>query len=201
VNFVLQDENQQRWQVSVDQYGNLMETQVAQGPVSLIVLQAVNQSNWQLVVSTAGAVSPVAYPDRRARGAGWVIVTTPDQVFQYRLAVLIPPSGIPQLTTTLDPSWSAGTPRGALLQTNDAYPPFLQPGGIGTATFPQQQIGEKLGMWVASCGHFFNSWRVISQAFLGIYSAYISCPVCGFVQRIVTPQSLIHTDAFFIIIA
>jgi hypothetical protein len=117
------------------------------------------------------------------------------------LSILIPPTGIPQLATMLDPSWSAGTPRGTLLQPNDSYPPFLQPGGPGTATFPQQQIGEKLGMWAASCGHFFNSWMVLSRAYLGIFSAYICCPQCGFVQRIVTPQSLIHTDAFFIIIA
>lgn len=199
-NFVLQDANRVLWQTSVDPYGNLIQTQVARGPVSVIVLEALDRSLWRLVVSTAGVLSPVPYTVLGARGASWVLLTTGDQVFQYRLSVLIPPNSVPRLVTQLDPSWPAGTPRGELLQPNDAYPPFLQPGGPGTATFPQQPIGEKLGMWTASCGHFFNHWMVLNRAYLGVFSAYICCPICNFVQRTVTPQELIYTDAFFIII-
>ena len=199
-NFILQDTNGSYWQTSVDFAGNLIETEVSSGPVSLIVLQALNQSLWQLVVSVFGVISPVAYNLAGATGASHVLILTADQAYQYQLSVSIPPDNGPQLQTLLDPSWEAGTPKGALLQPNDAYPPFQQPGGTGAATFPQQQIGEKLGMFTAGCGHFFNNWMVLNRAFLGQFSAYICCPICGYVQNIVTPQSLIYTDAFYIII-
>lgn len=199
-NFILQDSDQAFWHTSVDHDGNLIQVQVSMGPVSQIVLQALNQTLWELVVTTYGVLMPMPFRVAGARGASHVLLTTTDQVFQYQLSVVIPPSNIPQFQTLLDPSWSAGTPRGELLQPNDAYPPFEQPGGTGTATRPQQHIGEKLGTFTAGCGHFFNNWMVLNRAFLGEFSAYICCPICGFVQNIVTPQSLIYTDAFYIII-
>lgn len=199
-NFILPDANGVLWQTSVDAFGNLIQIQVARGPVSVIVLEALNRSLWQLTVSVIGVLSPVPFTVPGAKGASHVLLTTNDHVFQYQLSVLIPPSNIPQLATTLDPSWPAGTGQGELLEPNDAYPLFLQPAGPGTATYPQQPIGEKLGMFTASCGHFFNNWMVLNRAYLGIFSAYICCPICGFVQRILTPQNLIYTDAFYIIV-
>lgn len=199
-NFVLQDANHNYWQTSVDPAGNLLQTQLPFGPVSLIVLQATNTTLWQLVVSTSGIVTPVAYHRLGASGASYVLLLTDDQVYQYRLSIGFDPNSNPQLVTMLDPSWSAGVGRGELFQPNDAYPVFEQPSGPGTVTYPQQQIGEKLGTFTAGCGHFFNNWMVLNRAFLGVFSAYICCPVCGFVQNIVTPQKLIYTDAFYIII-
>jgi hypothetical protein len=77
---------------------------------------------------------------------------------------------------------------------------WSQPGGPGTIVYPQQQIGEQIGLWVEGCAHWFNSWDVRENAwnppsFIFAYvvpSAFVLCPLCGYVQRIITPFDLIQ---------
>jgi len=84
------------------------------------------------------------------------------------------------------------------------YPPFTQPGGIGTATIPQQgqappdnslqppgPRNELTGQFIAGCGHSFSSWLIKSQGIGGVTSAIVCCPYCEWVQNIYTPYSLI----------
>lgn len=91
---------------------------------------------------------------------------------------------------------------GQLLIGDGAYPIPLQPGGPGTPiTSPLQTDGEKLGLWVAGCQHWFNHWDVHSSQIGGVQTALICCPICLYVQRLISPYSAIHTDQNMIIFA
>ena len=91
---------------------------------------------------------------------------------------------------------------GQIFKPDDAYPTFAQPGGIGTPTFPQQQVGELIGMWFAGCGHSFNHWMILCISLGCGQSALIECPICSYIQRIITPYSLIQdNEANYIIVA
>ena len=194
-NFNLKDSTGQFWGFSVDASGNIQSATVPVGPLSVIVLQGPSDQAFQLVTSTGGVLSGSGLSDPKIVGATHVLMVDPTGAFQYQLTV----DSHGQPHTALDQSWQPGTPVGELYPTQ-YYPTFSQPGGPGTPTFPQQDIGEKLGTFTAGCGHWFNNWWVPNSAFLGVPSAYIACPLCGYVQQIVTPQSLIYTDPFYIIV-
>jgi hypothetical protein len=84
---------------------------------------------------------------------------------------------------------------GGLFPPDKEYPAAKQPGGPGTiVTDPIQSDGEKIGLFVAGCGHFFNSWMIQKIAVSGTASAVIGCPVCGYCQRIITPYDLINDN-------
>jgi hypothetical protein len=73
------------------------------------------------------------------------------------------------------------------------YPSAVQPGGIGTpVTMPAQSLGEKNGKFFPGCGHSIMSWEILSHPVGGIRSAIICCPLCRYVQRIITPYEAIH---------
>src|ERR1700690_4054612 len=72
-------------------------------------------------------------------------------------------------------------------------PPFTQPGGPGTATFPQQTSAELTAQWVASCGHAFQCWLVASCSINGVQTAVIQCPYCSYVQQLISPYDAIYT--------
>jgi len=89
---------------------------------------------------------------------------------------------------------------GQLYRNDGTTPQALQPGGIGTpVTMPAQTDGEKLGLWVFGCGHFFINIDVFSVSIGGVPSALLCCPVCLYIQRIVTPFTDIYNDANFIL--
>ena len=69
-------------------------------------------------------------------------------------------------------------------------PPFSQPGGIGTPTFPQQAENERQGMFFPGCGHSIMEYDVRCGKVDGqpsAPSAIVCCPLCGYVQDIITP--------------
>jgi hypothetical protein len=72
-------------------------------------------------------------------------------------------------------------------------PPFTQPGGIGTQTFPQQTSGELVGRWTSGCGHSFEAWLVASCQIADIQTAVVQCPVCSYVQQLISPYAAIYT--------
>lgn len=74
---------------------------------------------------------------------------------------------------------------------------WTQPGGPGTTVFPQQQPAEKVAMFVLGCGHWVNSFEVRIMAYQPPSqpldkAAYVLCPLCGFVNRIIYPSSLLY---------
>jgi hypothetical protein len=71
------------------------------------------------------------------------------------------------------------------------YEPYqpkpYQPGGIGTPVLdPVQQVDEKTGMFVAGCGHWFNSYNIQQDSIEGVAMKLACCPLCGYVQRILS---------------
>jgi hypothetical protein len=88
---------------------------------------------------------------------------------------------------------------GAIWNPPSYLPPFTQPGGIGTATFPAQQTGELVGQWTAGCGHSFQVWNVASVTIAGVQTAVVQCPYCSYVQELISPYDAIYTWPFEII--
>jgi hypothetical protein len=78
---------------------------------------------------------------------------------------------------------------------------YTQPGGIGTPTFPQQTTDEMNGRYYPGCGHSITAYDVRQQG-IGdppVSSALACCPLCGFLQTIVTPYSdFINSDTIFL---
>jgi hypothetical protein len=72
-------------------------------------------------------------------------------------------------------------------------PPFTQPGGIGTATLPQQMSTELLGQWMSGCGHSFNNWLVYSCQVGGVQTAVVCCPLCNYCNQLISPYSAIES--------
>jgi len=65
-------------------------------------------------------------------------------------------------------------------------PPFTQPGGIGTPTFPSQSVGELTSFWIGPfCGHGFNELEVRSATVAGVQMAVLCCPVCNMCFRLI----------------
>lgn len=90
---------------------------------------------------------------------------------------------------------------------------YTQPGGPGTATLPADANGApsvitgvpfEVGnaqFIVPYCGHSVNSPDIVFAAVGGVPSAVVRCPRCGIVAQIITPASLLYTQAFeFVII-
>jgi hypothetical protein len=64
-------------------------------------------------------------------------------------------------------------------------PPFTQPGGIGTATFPQQDVGSvATSQWVLPCAHGVNNFLVQSCSIAGVQTAALLCPFCSYCFRL-----------------
>lgn len=76
----------------------------------------------------------------------------------------------------------AGTPVTLPLQQPNR---FWQSDGIPTNTPPNEHTGP-----IASpCGHSIVFWAIAFQQVDGVASALVKCPVCGYVQQVVTPAS------------
>lgn len=66
--------------------------------------------------------------------------------------------------------------------------------------FPQQMLGEQVALFVSGCGHWFNHWDVRDNDFnppsfdvnFTERSAFMCCPLCSYIQRIVTPYDEIY---------
>jgi hypothetical protein len=91
---------------------------------------------------------------------------------------------------------------GQLLPGDGAYPVPHQAGGTGTpVTTWTNTPGEKTGKFYPACGHSINSWDIHFLAAQGIPSAFICCPQCLYIQKILTPASQLYSQANQIIIA
>lgn len=78
-------------------------------------------------------------------------------------------------------------------------PPAVQPGGPGTpVTDPTQKPGELTGMFTAGCSHFFNNWNIRQAAVNGVPMKIATCPLCGYVQSILTVAAFDNNPFTFI---
>ena len=94
---------------------------------------------------------------------------------------------------------------GALYPWDNVTPPYTQPGGPGTQTFPAQTQGEMMGLFTAQCGHFFNSWHVQQASYVDDEGNthtvnLVQCPLCAILVQIIDPFWLIYTLDYMYII-
>jgi hypothetical protein len=88
------------------------------------------------------------------------------------------------------------------------YPTPQQPGGIGSqVTDPTQPsltqyqpytpatnpipYNERSAMFFPGCGHCIRSWEVVFDTVANAPAALLLCPLCGYIQNIYQPPSLI----------
>jgi len=98
-------------------------------------------------------------------------------------------------------------------------PNYSQPGGLGGQTLPAQQSGTpyseepsdaglpvpdtgtpyELGMGLNVCadGHWFNCWDITFTTVNCGPAAIVRCPLCGYIQEIISPASRLYTDPGF----
>jgi hypothetical protein len=80
----------------------------------------------------------------------------------------------------------------------------LQPGGTGTAvTSPTQRIDERTGRFYFGCGHSVNNMEIrkaLDNDGVTLI-AELRCPVCGYLQRKISPFSAIYAPENAIIFA
>ncbi len=188
------------WNLSVTNGGLVVITLTvtpATPPVPFISLQdSTIAQTWQITVRSIGTLvltgTPVLPPPPLFLG-----ITSPNGSL-YRLRIF---NGA--LQTVLQPPSIQPVPIvGTIFQPAVSYlSPFTQPGGPGTATFPQQDPGQMIGLFVAGCGHFFNSWIIFSATVNCDQVAAMLCPVCGYCQRLIDPYSDIHSFQHEILLA
>lgn len=95
---------------------------------------------------------------------------------------------------------------------NRPYPPAKQPGGIGSVvTDPTQPpviygtppytpatnptaYNEKATLYTAGCGHAFMMWELIQVGISGVPMMLIACPLCGYIQNIMTIEQALNTN-------
>lgn len=85
---------------------------------------------------------------------------------------------------------------------------WSQPGGSGTVVYPQQPFGERVALFTAGCGHWFNHWDVHKNIFnppstvIGytIESAFLCCPLCSYIQQIIYPYADIYSLSNYILL-
>lgn len=178
------------YQLSATSQGQLSATFVGVGQCIPLLMQERSSpaTTYELKITVGGQIGTFLQPGVQGTGAAHVWLDTADPTKFIFLQI----SG-GKLVSNLDQPFGTPIIVGQLYQNDGTTPQAQQPGGTGTpVTAPTQTSGEQLGMWVAGCGHFFVNWEVYSAQIQGQTSGIITCPLCGFVQRIVTPYSLLN---------
>lgn len=190
-SYNLQDANGQLWKLTVTIDGILQTTAIASGVAAVLVLQSTGGFNWALGVDTSGRLTTGRSPITGNRN---VTLSSPglSSVGWY---LRVGDSGL--IYTQKNLAFEAPPLIGTQYRSDTL---FSQPEGPGTLVYPQQSVGEMNGTFACGCGHFFNDWMVYEQAVCGITSAILCCPMCTYIQQIITPQALIYTDAFAILV-
>lgn len=95
---------------------------------------------------------------------------------------------------------------------NRPYPPAVQPGGPGNVvTDPVQPSviysdppyvagtnptawNERSTMYGAGCNHRFQMWELIQVGISGVPMMLICCPLCGYIQSILTIEEALNVN-------
>lgn len=192
------------WLVSVQPNGQLTTTAVtppvANTSRSVPIKDSVNpKAVWALSATPAGLLSLTAVSVGAV--APWINLEALDHSL-WRLSVL---GGLLDTTKvgqgTTDPTVGQLF-NYDLINQPGPFNPASQPAGPNTpVTDPVQTTGELIGQFFSGCGHSFNAWEIMAMTVECIPSAGVRCPICGFLQRIITPYSDIYAQANEIIMA
>lgn len=198
-NPYLNDDAGNYWQLACTAQGQLSANFISPGvefPLYLLETNAPSSVIYELKITAGGFLSLFLAPVSVKQVPTRVELSSGGPVLFF-LRVF---NGNIQLS--VDPASQVVIVVGQLLPGDGAYPTPLQPGGIGTpVTMPTQTDGEKSGLWVAGCQHWFNHWDVHSAQIGGVQTALVCCPLCLYVQRLVSPYAAIHQDQNMIIFA
>lgn len=196
-NPFLNDDKGNTYQLSCNAQGNLLATFVSAGLGQPLYMAESSPSTvvYEVRITGTGQLSLFLAPNQTGPAKIELSTGTPSGFFILRVF-----SGVLQLSP--DPAFLQVIVVGQLLVGDGAYPPPLQPGGIGTpVTSPIQTDGEKLGLWTGGCGHWWNHFDLRSVQINGVTSCLVVCPICLYVLRIIQPYSAIHSDQNAIIFA
>lgn len=175
------------WTLTIDDNGVATATQSTTPTADFFLADLGNYSGWKITINSSGQiqadqVAKANYPSRAqlVSASGYVYYIA---ILSSGILVIISGDNAPPVVT------------GQLFPPRTgAYPPAVQPGGPGTPVTAPVQTTNELGLWFAGCGHSFNHWMVSFTSWAGVCgnSALMACPLCGYVQRILTPASLVY---------
>lgn len=98
-----------------------------------------------------------------------------------------------RLVSDLDQPFLPTIILGQLYPNDGTTPVPKQPGGPGTpVTMPTETPGEAVGQWGLGCGHFVMSLELVSAQIGGVTTCLVLCPMCKFVQRLISPYSALQ---------
>lgn len=186
----LEDQNGLVWKLVLDSFGRISPVESPGSTPALpfaLLTDAVTKQTWQIVISASGALIATVV-NVKARGSKWIAAEGPTgnvSLIEINNSVLqsVP---VTQRTDIQVPVV------GEIYNPEDYRPPFTQPGGIGTETFPTESTGELIALWAFGCGHFSNHIMVASGTVACQTAALLQCPLCDFLQRIIVPYSAIE---------
>jgi hypothetical protein len=105
-----------------------------------------------------------------------------------------------------------------LYQSPFNYILWTQPGGPGTTVYPQQEnaiydppqnpippgifFSESSGLWFAGCGHNYDALHIFMDydTDTGTQAAVGCCPLCSYIQLVISPYSAISDMMMYPII-
>lgn len=199
-SFNLEDEDGGIWAVSVNSEG-LLVTTGASGPASSPVFRDANGlgTKFRLGVNTAGLLTVDSVAASVEPSVNFLRLWDPDGN-QHMVCI---DSDMNLMTTTnCMPPFGPTYAVGSLLPQGGGYAACVQPGGAGTpVTDPVQTQGEQTGMFHSGCGHSITSWRVQIFADGGCPTAFVTCPICSWLARKITPASDLYNQANSILFA
>lgn len=169
--------------------GQLQASFVARGQANpgLFLQEVGNPATvYEVKIFNGGMIGTFLAPGKTGSAHIWL-----DTVDPTKFLFLAVKNG--RLVSDLDQPFLPTIILGQLYPNDGTTPVPQQPGGPGTpVTMPIEQPGEQLGNWTAGCGHFFQNWMIYSAQIQGVTAALIVCPMCLYLQRIVTPYSDIN---------
>lgn len=189
-NFYLQDTSGQVWQLgatALDAYTTTPVTNPS-GAASFLLQDSGTSQTWAMTVLTNGALHISPSP-----GLGQQYIPV---ISSTGLLVGIGVTNAAIVVMALCPDMPIV---GTFFNPKNYLPPFTQPGGRGTVTFPQEQTGELLGQWMLGCGHSMNNLEIGSASSCGVQVALILCPLCSYLQNLINPYSAIYSYPYEIL--
>jgi hypothetical protein len=185
----LEDAAENVWQIGADARGRITLTASPGSTPALpfIFLEdQVTRRLWQLVALASGQLQATVssakvrgskqVPIEDVNGQTWIIVINNSNLqtirVQERTDIQVPEQGV-------------------IYNPPDYLPPYTQPNGPNTETFPSMATGELIALFALGCSHFVNNLYVTSGTANCQTACLILCPRCSFLQRIIVPYSAV----------
>ena len=199
-SFYLQDSGGGQWQITIHSDGQLRSTPGGSPVILAPVFRNSAGTYFRMGINTGGLLTSTPVSSTPAgsveymrlfdeNGHGWAIGILSNGLIGSSGNGVFPPVG----------SYTIGqlTPQG-----NYVFGIAAQPGGPpNPVTDPAQTTDEHTGDFYPGCSHSIRSWDVKFAAVEGIPSALVCCPICGYLQKIITPASDLYNESNSIIFA